>query len=115
VIDTADFTRNVLPFVSQLEEDEAGPDPEEISHRYGLSVESIAVLSRNENPYGPSPRLAAALRQVPLHRYPNSQAFLKAISIYTGYPEEYLVAGAGMDEIITTICRIFLGAGGLCI
>jgi histidinol-phosphate aminotransferase len=48
---------------------------------------------------------------VTLHRYPDSRPFVKALSGYTSYPEECLVAGAGMDEIITTICRIFLGAG----
>jgi len=111
VSDLADFTKNVLPFLSQLEEDEAGPDPSEISRRYGISEESIVMLSRNENPYGPSPRLCAALKDVPLHRYPDSRPFVKALSRYTGYPEEFLVAGAGMDEIITTICRIFLGPG----
>ena len=107
----ADFTKNILPILSSLEEDEAGPDPSEISRRYGISEECIVMLSRNENPYGASPLLRAALEDVPLNRYPNSQPFLTALSGYTGYPEEYLVAGAGMDEIITTICRIFLGRG----
>jgi histidinol-phosphate aminotransferase len=107
----ADLTKNVLPYLAQLEEDEAGPDPEEISQRYGISLERIVMLSRNENPYGASPRVRAALIDVPLHRYPNSRPFLTALSGYTVYPEECLVAGAGMDEIITTICRIFLGIG----
>jgi histidinol-phosphate aminotransferase len=110
VSDKADFTKNILPFLSQLEEDEAGPDPSEISRRYGISEERIVMLSRNENPYGASPRVRAALKDVPVHRYPDSRPFLAALSGYTGYPEECLVAGAGMDEIITTICRIFLGA-----
>ena len=109
--DQADFTKNVLPYLAQLVEDEAGPDAAEISQRYGISLERIVMLSRNENPYGASPRVRAALIDVSLHRYPDSRPFLKALSGYTGYPEECLVAGAGMDEIITTICRIFLGAG----
>jgi histidinol-phosphate aminotransferase len=107
----ADFTKNVLPYLAQLEEDEAGPDAAEISRRYGISQERIVMLSRNENPYGASPRVRAALIDVPVHRYPDSRPFLTALTSYTGYPEECLVAGAGMDEIITTICRIFLGAG----
>jgi histidinol-phosphate aminotransferase len=111
VRDLADFTKNLLPFLSQLEEDEAGPDPSEISRRYGISDESIVMLSRNENPYGPSPHTHAALRDVSPHRYPDSHPFVKALSMYTGYPKECLVTGAGMDEIITTICRIFLGSG----
>ena len=107
----ADFTKNVLPYLAQLEEDGAGPEPAEISRRYGISLERIVMLSRNENPYGASPRVRAALEDVPVHRYPDSRLFLAALSGYTGYPEECLVAGAGMDEIITIICRIFLGIG----
>jgi histidinol-phosphate aminotransferase len=36
---------------------------------------------------------------------------MKALSNYTGYPEKNIVPGAGMDEIITTIVRLFLGQG----
>ncbi len=109
--DLKEFAKNVLPYLSRLEEDEAGPDPSEIAQRFGISENRIVMLSRNENPYGPSPRARAALRDAQLHRYPDSRPFIKAISSYTGYPEESLVVGAGMDEIITTICRIFLGPG----
>ena len=42
--DLADFTKNVLPYLAQLEEDEAGPDPSEISRRYGIS-ESASLCS----------------------------------------------------------------------
>jgi len=64
-----------------------------------------------QNPYGPSPRVREALADVPLGRYPDSGPFLEALSNYTGYPLESIVAGAGMDEIITTIVRLFLGPG----
>jgi histidinol-phosphate aminotransferase len=111
VRDLANFTKNVLPYLSRLEEDEAGPDPSEIAQRFGISEERIVMLSRNENPYGPSPSARAALEDAKLHRYPDSRPFVKALSGYSGYPEECLVTGAGMDEIITTICRIFLGPG----
>ncbi|MBN1235774.1 MAG: histidinol-phosphate transaminase [Methanotrichaceae archaeon] len=111
VSDLADFTKNVLPFLTSLEEDEAGPDPVEISQRFDIPEERIVMLSRNENPYGPSPHVRTTLQSVPLHRYPDSRPFVKALAGYTGYPEECLITGAGMDEIITTICRIFLGPG----
>ena len=109
--DLADFTKNLLPFLSHLEEDEAGPDPLEVAQKLGIPVQSLVVLSRNENPYGPSPLVREALLDAPVHRYPDSRPFLSALSSYTGYPLEWLVAGAGMDEIITTICRLFLGPG----
>jgi len=106
-----DFAKNVLPHLYRLEEDEAGPDPAEVSKRYGISLESIAVLSRNENPYGPSPLVRQALADVPMNRYPDSRSFIEALSKYTGLPGENIVIGAGMDEIIATVCRIFLGPG----
>jgi histidinol-phosphate aminotransferase len=111
VRDLSDFTKNILPFLKDLEEDEAGPDAAETAKMLGIPEESMVVLSRNENPYGPSPLVQEALRDVPLQRYPNSRPLMKAISGYTHYPQEWLVTGAGMDEVITTICRIFLSCG----
>jgi len=109
VIAQPDFARNVLPHLSSLEGDEAGADPADVSRRYGIPMERIVVLSRNENPYGPTPRVRQVLRDVPLNRYPDSRPFIEALSRYTGSPAESIVTGAGMDEIITTACRIFLG------
>ncbi len=109
--DQADFAKNLLPFLAHLEEDEAGPDPMQEAKRLGIPVQEMVVLSRNENPYGPSPRVRLAFRDVPMHGYPDSRPFLEALSGYTGFPPEWLVAGAGMDEVLTTICRLFLGPG----
>jgi histidinol-phosphate aminotransferase len=71
----------------------------------------MIMMSRNENPYGPSPRVRDILRDVPLHRYPDSSLFLESLAKYTGYPKENIIIGAGMDEIIITIARLFLGQG----
>jgi len=98
-----------MSFLLELEPDEAGPDPAEISSIYGLALDQILMMSRNENPYGPSPKVWDVLREVQLHRYPDSRPFLDALSDYTGYPKENIVAGAGMDEVITTVARLFLG------
>jgi histidinol-phosphate aminotransferase len=100
-----------MPFISDLEPDDAGIDPEEVSRQYGLAADKILMMSRNENPYGPSPKVWEALKGVQLHRYPDSRAFLDALSGYTGYPMENIVTGAGMDEVITTVARLFLGKG----
>ena len=53
--DQADFAKNILPFLSHLEEDEAGPDPLQVAKRLGITLKDMVILSRNENPYGPSP------------------------------------------------------------
>ncbi|MCU0637946.1 MAG: histidinol-phosphate transaminase [Methanothrix sp.] len=109
--DNSKFARNVLSFLSHLDEDEAGPDPFQEARRLGIRPEDMIVLSRNENAYGTSPAVRAALQDAPLNRYPDSLPFLQALSKYTGCPEDWIVAGAGMDEIIATVCRIFLGPG----
>jgi len=111
VRDQADFAKNVLAFLADLDEDEAGPDPHQAAMRLGLPLQDLIVLSRNENPYGPSPMVGAALQDGPFHRYPDSRPFLEALAGYTDFSPEWLVAGAGMDEIISTTCRIFLGRG----
>jgi histidinol-phosphate aminotransferase len=104
------YSRNLMPFLADLEPDEAGMDPAEVSKRYGLALDQILVLSRNENPYGPSPKVCEALKHVPMNRYPGPEPFLDALSRYTGYPKENIVAGAGMDEVITIMSRLFLGS-----
>jgi len=76
---------------------------------YGISPENITILSRNENPYHPSHRAVEALKSTPLNRYPDSRAFIGALSSYAGYPSGNIVIGAGMDEVITTLSRLFLG------
>ncbi|MDM7911941.1 MAG: aminotransferase class I/II-fold pyridoxal phosphate-dependent enzyme, partial [Methanotrichaceae archaeon] len=106
-----DYSRNLMPYLSDLEPDEAGPDPSEVTLRYGIPPERIVILSRNENPYGPSPKVWEALKSTPLNRYPDSRPFVKALSKYTGYPTENIVIGAGMDEVIFTMTRLFLGSG----
>jgi len=106
-----DYSKNLIPFLADREPDEAGPDLKDVSRKCLIPEDKIAVLSRNENPYGPSPNVWKALKDVPLNRYPDPRPFMKALSNYTGYPKENIVAGAGLDEVITNIVRLFLGQG----
>ena len=84
----------------------------EISEEYQIPVDSIIKLGSNENPLGPSP---AAMRAVTerargISIYPASDAsdLRDAISEYTGYPAENIVAGAGMDGVIDTLMRMLM-------
>ena len=104
-----DYSQNLMPFLAQLEPDEAGPDPALVAARYSIPLEKVTVLSRNENPYGPSPRVREALKGVQLQSYPDSRIFVQALSDYTGHPPEEIVVGAGMDEVISIMARLFLG------
>ena len=74
-----------------------------LSEQHGRPVESFVKLDANENPYGPSPKAAAAATAAgDLHLYPDpeSSQLRRALSAYTGLPEETLLTGAGADELI---------------
>lgn len=101
----------LLPHIQGIDADEAGPDPSEVSRRYGIPLKDVVMLGRNENPYGPSPRALEAMKGAGLHRYPDRGQLLEALSHYTGHPAEGIILGAGLDEIILNLPRLFLGAG----
>ena len=91
---------------------------EVLSRRLGRSSENIIKLDANENPYGASPRVYAALGDIarsPLnyHIYPDpgSTALREALSEYTGIDASHLVAGHGADELIDLVIRLFIAPG----
>ncbi len=99
------------PALSQLRPYVAGKGFGEISRKYGLALEAIVKLGSNENPYGPSPKVAAALASISPERYPEPEELIAGLSAYTGFPEEMIVIGAGMDGVMDTLTRLFLERG----
>ena len=83
----------------------------EISRRYGLDPADIVKLGSNENPYGPSPKVFEALQNVSPERYPEPEELMEGLARYTGFPEEMIVIGAGMDGVMDTLTRLFLEKG----
>src|SRR6185436_14575817 len=87
---------------------------EVLSARLGRDPRDIIKLDANENPYGPSPKVLEALTRLPYpHIYPDpeSTALRAALAQDTGLPPENLLAGAGADELIDLIMRLFLQPG----
>jgi histidinol-phosphate aminotransferase len=87
---------------------------EVLSERLGRRPEDIVKLDANENPYGPHPAVLEALsRMTSTHIYPDPEStFLRqALAKQTGIPFENLMAGAGADELIDLIMRLFLDPG----
>ena len=88
--------------------------PEEVAARYGVAPGDVVKLDGNENPYGPSPRALEALAGgYAAHRYPDPEQrrLREALGARHGVPPECVVAGAGADEIIDLVFRIFVAAG----
>jgi histidinol-phosphate aminotransferase len=76
--------------------------------------ERIVKMNANENPYGCSPKVLAALEKNPhYHIYPDDgQARLRAaIAPYAGVPVERLVCGHGSNTLIDYLTRLFVGPG----
>jgi histidinol-phosphate aminotransferase len=79
-----------------------------------VPLESIIKLDANENPYGCSPRVCQALATCPdINIYPDSGQLelRKLLADYTGVSAEHIVAGAGSDQLIDLILRLFLEPG----
>ena len=88
--------------------------PEALAARYGLDPAAVVKLDANENPYGPSPRALEALRgPLPVHRYPDPEQrrLRAALAARHGVPPACVVAGAGADELIDLVFRVFVDPG----
>jgi len=87
---------------------------EVLSEQLGIPAEKIIKLDANENPYGILPAVADALRNLPYaHIYPDPESrFLRrALADYHQIPAENTLAGAGADELIDLILRLFINPG----
>ena len=87
--------------------------PELLAKQAGIPEDQIIKLNGNENPYGGSPKAAAALAKTPLHIYPDplQRKIRSALADYTGMEPEYIIAGAGSDELIDLLFRLFISPG----
>ncbi len=84
---------------------------EVLSARLGREPSQIVKLDANENPYGVLPAVRKALAEMDFpHIYPDpeSRALRKSLAAFTGVEEEYLLVGAGVDELLDLLMRVFL-------
>ncbi len=75
-------------------------------------------LNTNENPYPPSPAVAAAVNEAlqrGLEKYPDplAGAFRRRAGELLGLPPEWILAGNGSDDILTIVTRALVGEGQL--
>lgn len=85
-----------------------------LGQRVEIPPDRIIKLDGNENPYGCSPRVKKALANyVYYHLYPDPEQreLRKALEEYTGLSCDYIIAGAGSDELIDLILRLTIKPG----
>lgn len=84
-----------------------------LSRELGLPAEQIVKLDANENPYGASPRALAALQDIPLPIYPDPSSLdlRERLAERLGVDSDRVMVGAGADELIELLFKIFINPG----
>ena len=97
----------------ELPEYQALDDLDAVAAEYGLDPDTVLKLDGNENPYGPAEGTLAAIAEAELHRYADAEqrALRAAVSARIGVPPESIVGGAGSDELIDLVFRLFIDEG----
>jgi histidinol-phosphate aminotransferase len=103
-----------VPWVARMAPYAPPEDLDAVALRAGRTVETLRKLDANENPYGPSPRVAEDLSAYGFYHWytdPDQKALRTATSAYAGVSSEHLVFGNGSDELIDLLCRMYLQPG----
>ncbi|MBI4328468.1 MAG: histidinol-phosphate transaminase [Chloroflexi bacterium] len=107
----------LLPHIARVQAYASVRPPDILEEESGRERGAVK-LDANENPYAPTARVREAIAAFPhLNIYPDpEQAHLrKALAEYAGLGPERIVAGAGSDELIDLLVRIFVGVGDVAV
>ncbi len=78
-------------------------------------VKEVVKLSSNENPFGASDAVKAAIAASAhrIHRYPSTDhaALREIIADVHGLEAERIICGVGSDEVLTFLCQAYAGPG----
>ena len=88
--------------------------PEVVAKELGIPEDQIIKLDANENLYGPSPKVKAALASFNGYQYypdPEQREVRQAVARYAGVEPEQVVLGNGSDEMLDLCARLFLSPG----
>ncbi|HVR55540.1 MAG TPA: histidinol-phosphate transaminase [Pseudolabrys sp.] len=92
-----------------------GLSTEYVAQKFGIALDEVAKLGSAENPFGPSPKAAAAIEKgrAKIDLYPEwtSKALRTAIAKKYGFDADCVVCGSGETEVISFIIRTYAQAG----
>jgi histidinol-phosphate aminotransferase len=110
---TTGIDKLIKPHLVDIKTYDSMDPPERLAEQAGIPPEKIIKLNGNENPYGGSPKAAEAVANTPLHIYPDplQQKMRRALGDYTGMGPDCIIAGAGSDELIDLLFRLFISEG----
>jgi len=106
MITVAENIKSINPYVP-------GKPIEELERELGIS--GSIKLASNENPLGPSPKAAAAVKKAVegLNRYPDGSGFYlsQALAKHYGVAIPQVILGNGSNELIELVVRTFVQPG----
>lgn len=107
------MSRLVTESIETLVPYQGGKPIEELARERGLT--DIVKLASNENPFGPSPRALARVKEMAgeIFRYPDGAGFRlrSAIAAFHGVTLDEVVHGNGSNELIELVVRTFMVPG----
>lgn len=100
----------VRPDIAALDEYAPVEPIEAQAAKLGLKADQIAKLDGNENPYGPSPKVAEAVARARFELYPDPfhTELRAAIAGSAGAPADRIMFGNGSDELLELVIRLLL-------
>ncbi|NLX08500.1 MAG: histidinol-phosphate transaminase [Chloroflexi bacterium] len=105
----------IRPDIAAMEHYTPTASLEVFSERLGRPINEIVKLDANENPYGPSAGALAALADlrgvVNIYPDPESRKLRALLQDYVGVSAGHILVGAGADELIDLILRLFIAPG----
>lgn len=109
----ADFVANLRPEIRTLPAYNSGSSAEYVRARYGVT--RVAKLGSNENPWGTTSRVVAAIAtaaaDAALYPDPGSEDLRAALSRRLDVAPERLAFGNGSEDLISVCAHSFLGPG----
>lgn len=91
-----------------------GLTPEFVASTYHVPIGDVAKLGSAENPFGPSPKALAAIKEAAkVQNYPDwtSRALREKIAQKYGFRPEQVICGAGETELMSLLIRAFSSPG----
>jgi len=105
--------RIAKPYIMKVKPYQPGRPIDDVKRELGIT--EVIKLASNESPYGPSPKVLAAILSEAgnVNRYPDGGCFYLrgALSKKLGVAPKQLIFGNGSDEIIFLALRAFVGEG----
>ena len=80
-----------------------------LAEQHGIAAQDIACLASNENSFGASPTVKAAIAKIDsVNRYPDGAELIDAIAQHHTVSSDQVILGNGSNDVLDMVARVFL-------